>query len=723
MDRPAFPDSILDALNPAQREAASIMDGPLMVLAGAGTGKTRTITHRIAWMIEQGVPASAILAVTFTNKAAREMRERVRHLTGRYDVRLNTFHSFCVMFLREEFPVLGRAPDFSIYDDGDALSLVKRVLDDASLDLETHKAQTVLNKIGRWKMREVPPREAQDTSDSLTKEVARIYEAYDRALVEANACDFDDLLLQALRILRDHDEVRARWNRRLTHVLVDEFQDTNTVQYALVQLLTADTGNLCVTGDQDQSIYSWRGAEPGNFDQFLEDHPEAPIVRLEQNYRSTKHILGAAASVISCNRYRIPKTLWTDIEDAEPVRVVGFVDDYDEARAIAKAIRDFEAEGIRPETIAVFYRTNALSLPVERTLLQEGIPYIVVGGLEFFGRQEVKDLLAYLRFLANPRDVVSLARILNVPPRGIGKKTREQVVTLAATQGRPIGDLLRDPDAFTDFTPRARAALTDFAEKLERFDSRRESPVGDLINEILNVTGYAEYWQKKSSKSGSLEPYQNLGQFVTLAQEFDRLQKGRLPEFLTQVALLTDHDRTERRDHAVSLMTLHTSKGLEFEAVVLIGAEHGMLPHAMSSDSLEGFEEERRLFHVGMTRAKRRLVITWAGARTRFGRRSAATPSPFLDELGDVGVEHHGGPTAEAVAIGERVEWDDDAHPLAQARRGTPVWHPDWGSGEIVGVQGRGQGLDRKAVVEFEDGRRVLVLRHSNLELREDDVF
>ena len=725
-DPPFAQDPILDPLNPAQRDATAITSGPLCVLAGAGTGKTRLITHRIAHMVRDGVPGSSILAVTFTNKAAREMRDRVWNLVGQAGVRLSTFHSFCAAFLREEFPTVGRSSAFSIYDDADGLALMKRVIQDMGLDPEVHRPQQILNRIGRWKNKLVLPEQALDEeTGAVEREAADAYRRYDAALGEANACDFDDLLVRALLLIRDNEEIGERWKQRITHVLVDEFQDTNRVQYELVRVLTREGHHLCVTGDQDQSIYSWRGAEPEQFDVFLEDHPEAALVRLEQNYRSTGHILTAASRVIACNRNRIPKQLWTEAEDGEAVRVVSFQDDYEEADAIANAVREFEAEGLDRTSMAVFYRTNALSLPIERALVGNGIPYVVVGGLEFFARAEVKDLLAYLRFLANPADVISLARILNVPPRGIGKKTQQAVIDEARTSGRRVGEFLRDETAFDGFPARARKALTAFAQRLQALDGHTDLPVAPFINKVLDLTTYADYWKAKATKSGSLDPYQNIGQFVTLAEEFDRLQGGSLPDFLAQVALLTDLDRTERKDEAVSLMTLHTSKGLEYDVVFLVGVEHGLLPHAMSMDTPHGFEEERRLFHVGMTRARRRLVITCAGARTRFGRAALASPSPFLDEIGLDGVEHYGDVGLRPGHSGEDAyERDEEDNPLAHLKAGAPVWHPDYGSGVVVALRGRGKGLDRKVVVDFEDeGRRTLILRHSRLDVREDEVW
>ncbi len=727
MAEPTFPqDPILDPLNPSQAAAVAALDGPLCVLAGAGSGKTRVITHRIAHMVREGIPGSSILGVTFTNKAARVMRDRVDSLVGRAGVWLSTFHSFCAAFLREEFPSVGRSSDFSIYDDADGLALMKRVVEQLELDPEVHQPQRILNQVGRWKNRLVTPEEAiAEETGAIEQELAGAYARYDAALAESNACDFDDLLLRALLLLRDHDDIRERWTRRLTHVLVDEFQDTNKVQYELVRVLTREGHNLCVTGDQDQSIYSWRGAEPEQFDRFLEDHPDAALVRLEQNYRSTNRILTAASTLISCNRHRIPKDLWTDAGEGEPVRVVSFRDDYEEADAIAQAVTEFESEGFERGSMAVFYRTNALSLPIERALVSRGIPYVVVGGLEFFARAEVKDLLGYLRFLANPSDTVSLSRVLNVPPRGIGKQTRQRVLELSAETGTPIGALLRDPDAFSEFPKRARTALQEFSKRLTELDAHRDLPVARFIRIVLDVTTYEAYWSQKATRSGSLDPHQNIGQLVSLAEEFDRTHQGGLSEFLAQVALLTDLDRTERKDDAVSLMTLHTSKGLEFDVAFMVGAEHGMLPHAMSMDSTHGYEEERRLMHVGMTRARKRLVITWAGSRTRFGRATLATPSPFLDEIGQDGVEHFGDTGAtDHRSHGGGFEMEDEDSPLARLANGAPVWHPDYGKGTVVGLRGRGRGLDRKVVVDFEDeGRRTLVLRHSHLEIREDQVW
>lgn len=717
---------LLDRLNPMQRTAVLCTDGPLLVLAGAGSGKTRVITHRIAYLIEKGVSPDAILAVTFTNKAAREMRERVWQLTSRGGLRVQTFHSFCASFLRLEFPSVGRATDFTIYDDGDGLSMMKLVVKDLGLDPELHKPDKLLGQVSRWKNDGVDPEEAMTRARrSVDEHAAQAYEHYDRRLREANACDFDDLLLEARRILRDCAEVRTRWQTRLSHVLVDEFQDTNGIQYGLVRELTRSHRNLCVTGDQDQSIYSWRGARVENFDTFLTDHAEAKTVKLEQNYRSTGNILRAAVAVIEHNQHRIPKRLWTEAALGTPVRIVGFDDDVSEAISIAGRIRELEREGIAREEIAVLFRTNSLSLPIERALLEVGVPYVVVGGLEFFARQEVKDLLAYLRFLANPHDLVSLFRIINVPARGLGNTTRDELVAIARRDGRPLGEVLRDPAASESLPKRARTAAVAFAKILNDLDQAVGLGVAELLRRILDVTGYDTYWQGKATKGGSLDPHQNIGQFVNVAVDWDTKKGGPLSEFLAEIALLTDQDRTADEGRAVSLMTLHAAKGLEFDAVFLLGVDRTILPHVMSYAEGRGDEEERRLLHVGITRAKKELVITYARARTRFGSTVLTGPSNFLDEVGRDGIERYGeattyrpSPSRRRSEPGDEQDepWRDDEEGLSELDSGSRVWHPEWGRGEILQVRGRGFGLDRKVTVRFDQGfERTLILRHANL--------
>lgn len=724
-------DPLLAKLNAEQRDAVTSIDGPLLVVAGAGTGKTRTITHRIAHMIRCGVPPSAILAVTFTNKAAREMRNRVANLVGDGSVRVHTFHGFAATFLREEFPVIGRSGNFTIYDEADSTALMKRVLEEMKLDPAQWKPGPLLGRIGRLKEKLITREEAMRGGICTDAVMLDAWERYDAAMRKAEACDFDDLLLQTLKLLLEEDVVRARWQRRVERVLVDEYQDTNQIQYGLVRTLTAESGHLCVTGDQDQSIYSWRGADPSNFDRFLKEHPAARIVRLEENYRSSANILGAASRLIACNKRRIPKTLRTSKPPGEPVRIVVFQDDQDEARALAGSIEGMLREGVSPREITIAYRTNSLSLPIERALLGRGIAYEVLGGLEFFARAEVKDLLAWLRWTANPKDIVSCRRVMNVPARGLGDGAREKLESLAADAGRTLPEFLRGSSSLDALPERTRKSTLACRKLLADIDAAlaRSAGVRVFAEQLLELTGYATWWRARSEKAGSLDPFGNIGQFLSLAAEFDELKGGSLADFLAEISLLTDLDRDEPETLRVNLMTLHTAKGLEFDHVFIVGVDYGILPHFWSELEDRDDEEERRLLHVGMTRARQRLVLTAALVRSRFGRTTSTGPSPMLDELGSAGVERYGEGASMVSARDEasftttRDEAMDDMedHPLALLREGSRVFHADFGEGAVEAVRGRARGLDSKVVVLFDDGaRRTLILRHAGLTLLDD---
>jgi len=724
-------DPLLAHLNAEQRDAVLSIDGALLVVAGAGTGKTRTITHRIAHMIRCGVPPSAILAVTFTNKAAREMRGRVAALAGDGAVRVHTFHGFAASFLRAEFPVIGRSGDFTIYDEADSVALMKRVLQEMKLEQSQWKPGPLLHRIGRWKEQLITQEEAARGRTGTDAVVVDAWARYDAALLKAEACDFDDLLLQTLRILLNEDSVRMRWQRRIERVLVDEFQDTNQIQYALVRALSMGTGHLCVTGDQDQSIYSWRGADPSNFDRFLTDHPDARVVRLEENYRSSGNILGAASRLIAFNKRRIPKTLRTSAAAGEPVRIVVFQDDQEEARALAGTVEQLLREGTNAREITIAYRTNSLSLPVERALMSRGIAYEVLGGLEFFARTEVKDLLAWLRWTANPKDVVSCQRVMNVPPRGLGDGAREKLESLAAAKGQTLPELLRGSTEIEGLPERTRKAALACRALLASVDAARcQSPgVRKLAEKILELTGYDTWWRTRSEKAGSLDPFGNIGQLLSLASEFDEHTGGSLADFLSEVGLLTDLDRDAPETPRVNLMTLHTAKGLEFEHVFIIGVDYGILPHFWSELEERDDEEERRLLHVGMTRARKQLVLTAAQMRSRFGRTTTTGPSPLLDELGNSGVERYGEGLSSGgsdvrvhhEAYSPQLDEDMEDHPLAHMREGHRVFHADFGEGAVESIRGRARGLDSKVVILFDDGaRRTLILRHAGLTLLDD---
>lgn len=718
---------LLGGLNPEQREAVTHLHGPLSVVAGAGSGKTRVITHRIANLIAHGVPAEAILGVTFTNRAAKEMQERVWVLTGGAGPTLATFHGFCARLLRIEAEAIGRRVDFTIYDASDALDLVKTLSKELSLDEDLASPWSLMDHLSS--KRNARPDEPHTWSGkrwpTVDDDIARFEAAYDERLKTSNAFDFDSLLTESVRLLETRPDVLARWRARLTHVLVDEFQDTNWPQYRLVRLLTGTSGNLCVTGDPDQSIYTWRGADPRNFVDFKADHPGAKEVVLAQNYRSTNHILRCASAVMTPVSGRVPKNLWSDLGDGEPVRIVHFTDDRDEAQAVAQAVLEFEGDGFARDEIAIMFRVNALSLPVERALLERGVRYRVVGGPEFFGRQEVKDLLAYLRLLANPLDGQALLRIINVPARGLGDRTVDALASEARRQGRPIAEIIAARAWPTTLAKKATGSLDAFANLLDRLSDETEGAgPGATLEAVLTHTGYAAWWSGRASKGHSQDPLRNVGQFLAFAHEAEDSLKIDLRTFLEQTTLLGDRDGDDR--DKVTLLTVHAAKGLEYNAVMLVGVEDDLIPHANARLSPGGLDEERRLLHVAMTRARRRLVLTVAGRRVRFGREQAALPSRFLRDLPSNDVETYGdvrpawtldedeGETSGSRIVREASDDPDD--PLLALRPGSTVRHPEYGTGTVIRIRSRHLGLDASAVVRFGDGaERTLILRWAKL--------
>lgn len=716
---------LLAGLNPEQRAAVSHLHGPLSVVAGAGSGKTRVITHRIANLIAHGVPAESILGVTFTNRAAKEMQERVWVLTGGAGPTLATFHGFCARLLRIEAPAIGRRVDFTIYDSSDALDLVKAVAKDLAIDDDLASPWALMDHLSS--KRNARPDEPHTWTGkrwpTVDEDLARFEKAYAERLATSNAFDFDGLLTESVRLLETCPDVLERWRKRLTHVLVDEFQDTNWPQYRLVRLLTATSGNLCVTGDPDQSIYTWRGADPRNFTDFGADHPTATQVVLAQNYRSTNHILRCASAVMKPVGGRVPKNLWSELGDGEPVRIVHFTDDRDEAQAVAQAVLEFEGDGFERDEIAVMFRVNALSLPIERALLERGVRYRVVGGPEFFGRQEVKDLLAYLRLLANPLDGQALLRILNVPARGIGDRTVDLLAAEARRQGRPLAEVIAARAWPSTLAKKATGALTAFADLLDRLSDATESAgPGATLESVLTHTGYAAWWSGRASKGHSQDPLRNIGQLLAFAHEAEDSLKIDLRTFLEQTTLLGDRDGDDREK--VTLLTVHAAKGLEYKAVILVGVEDDLIPHANARMGPGGLDEERRLLHVAMTRARRRLVLTVAGRRVRFGREQAALPSRFLRDLPGADVERYGdtGPSWQPdddEPAGSRVlrdASDDPDDPLLSLRPGASVRHPDYGTGSVLRLRSRHLGLDASVVVRFGDGsERTLILRWAKL--------
>ena len=627
--------ALLHHLNPPQRQAVCHGEGPLLILAGAGSGKTRVIVHRIAWLVrEQGIPPWQILAVTFTNKAAGEMRERVEKMLGGLETPLiTTFHSFCARLLRREISLLGYDSAFTIYDDRDAERLLKEVAAELRLDEKRFPLATLAATIDDWKNRGLGPDQVE-AADPFRATAARVYASYQERLRRCNAVDFGDLLLLAVRLLESEPAVRERCQDRYRWLLVDEYQDTNPVQYQLVRLLAGARRNLCVVGDDDQSIYRWRGADIRNILDFERDFPGVTVVRLEQNYRSTRTILAAAGTVVARNRGRTAKALWTENPPGERIVYRRLEDERAEARFICSELGRHRRQGGHLSEVAVFYRTNAQSRSVEDALVAEGTPYRVVGGMRFYERLEIKDILAYLKVLVNPADEVSLRRIVNTPPRGIGQTTVERLAEHAARRGITLLEALREADAagFLAAGPRSRVAA--FVALLESFRRLAETvPLAELAARVLEESGYAGRLRDERSDEAA-DRLANLQELLAALEEFERSGEERtLAAFLEQVALVSDLEQTGPGHDAVTLMTLHAAKGLEFPLVCMIGLEEKLFPHVRSLDDPEQMEEERRLCYVGMTRARERLILTNARRRRLFGMDQYNLPSRFLDDI------------------------------------------------------------------------------------------
>ncbi|HUI57411.1 MAG TPA: UvrD-helicase domain-containing protein [Bryobacteraceae bacterium] len=634
----------LRGLNPQQREAVTQTEGPLLILAGAGSGKTRVITHRLAYIITtRQVPPSAILAVTFTNKAANEMRERVAALLEGVPLdstaHISTFHSFCVRLLRRDGEPLARLRPgftrrFSIYDDEDQLGVVKACYRALGLDEKDFlQCRVVLARISHAKNFKQTPKDLYKAAKNPESErVAAVFEEYEKALHTANALDFDDLLLETVRLLQHDTPTREAWNRRLSYVMIDEYQDTNRSQYELMQLLSESHNNVCVVGDEDQSIYSWRGADIRNILDFERDFPKAKTIRLEQNYRSTKNILGAAGAVVANNKERKGKKLWTDAAAGDKVAVYGAPDAENEALFIADAIE--KHVGAHPDDhVAVLYRTNFQSRQIEEALRRYGRKYNVVGGFSFYQRAEIKDTVAYLKLAASNYDSVSLLRIINTPARGIGRTTVEQIERYAREHKLSLWDSIERIIDDEHLSTRSQSSLVMFRNLIQELSLvASASPLPDLLRFILERTGYRRMLEQDKSPDAESRR-ENLDELLNAARE--AAERGEsIADFLDHAALVSEADAFDEKA-AVTLLTMHNAKGLEFPLVFLSGMELGLFPHTRSMSSPAALEEERRLCYVGMTRAQKRLVLTWAKYRRRFGGgdQERSTPSPFLNEV------------------------------------------------------------------------------------------
>lgn len=636
--------ALLADLNPPQRRAVTHRDGPLLVLAGPGSGKTRVITRRAAYLVHTGVAPRHILAITFTNKAADEMRRRIHELGVGAGMWIYTFHALGARLLREFGPLARVQPGFSIYDENDRLRLIKEAMQLCQISDALLKPEPVQAAISRAKNSLLTPQAYAAGADYFDQQaIARVYEAYEQLLEQRNAVDFDDLLMRVALVLQEHPDLVERLNVRFRYVLIDEYQDTNHAQYLIARHLSRHHHNICATGDPDQSIYGWRGADLGNILEFERDYPDAVVVRLEQNYRSTGRILQAAQTLIAGNRRRKHKDLWTENPAGEPVRVWRFDEGYDEAEQIADTIARWHARGRPYGDVAIFYRVNALSRGLEESLRARAIPYRIVRGVEFYNRKEIRDTLAYLRVVVNPADEVALLRIINTPTRGIGQTTIRRLRAAAERTGQPLRDVLRTPERVGDLKPAAVKKVRAFNALLERIEAAAQGSVAEAVGAALTLSGLEAALAKERDDGGE-DRLANVQELVTAAARFEEeVEEPTLTDFLQRVALVSDQDAVDESAGVVMLMTLHAAKGLEFPVVFIVGLEQGLLPHENALRESLDVEEERRLCFVGITRAKEHLFLSHTRQRMIRGVLMPRPASQFLRELDPaaVTVEDH----------------------------------------------------------------------------------
>lgn len=626
-------------LNPQQAEAVINTEGPMLIMAGAGSGKTKVLTCRVANLLQKGVRPYRILAITFTNKAAAEMRERVNNMSGpaAKDVWLFTFHAFCARFLRMEIDKLpGYGGNFAIYDTADSQNLIKQILKEMNLDDKRFQPSGILSRISNAKNAlQDAAAFARQAGDFYEQKVADIYSRYEQKLQLNNALDFDDLLMLSIKLLQENKEVREKYQDRFDYLLVDEYQDTNHAQYLLTKFLAAKHRNICVVGDADQSIYGWRGADIQNILDFEKDYPDAKVIKLEQNYRSTQIILDAANAVIENNTGRKPKNLWTENKSGADIIYFQAVDERDEARFVIEQLQNLQrTENKKLGDMAILYRTNTQSRIFEEMLIKSGISYNMVGGLKFYERKEIKDIIAYLRVIFNPADSLSLLRIINVPKRGIGDASLAKIQAYAAANSVSLFEAVSNAAAIDGLSSRFVSKLDDLAGIIfELMNLASEAPVEDLIDRVLRDTGYLEELENERTPQAQSR-IDNLHELISVAQEFAASEEeNNLENFLAHVALVSDIDDTELGEDAITLMTLHSSKGLEFPVVFLVGMEEGLFPHARTLMDETEIEEERRLCYVGITRAKEKLFLSSTKMRTIYGNTVTYPPSRFLQEI------------------------------------------------------------------------------------------
>lgn len=721
----------LSGLNPRQREAVCHFEGPLLILAGAGSGKTRVLIHRIAHLISgHGVAPRSILAVTFTNKAAKEMQERVARLLGvkGVDVFVSTFHSLCVRILRQEHRYISRTSSFTIFDATDQIAAVRQCIRELEMDDRSLSPSAVLGTISNAKNRLLDAAEfTKRASDFWEKQVARVFTKYQEKLAANNAFDFDDLILECVRLFQSEADVLEKYRERFLFIMVDEYQDTNHPQYLLVRLLADRYRNICVVGDDDQSIYRWRGADIRNILEFERDYPDARVIKLEQNYRSTRSILECANAVVSRNVSRKPKRLWTDRDLGSAIWWYRAADEKDEARYVISTIEELIiSERRNYRDFAILYRTNAQSRTFEEELLNRGIPYQIVGGLRFYQRKEIKDVLAYLRVIDNPHDSISLARIINTPRRGIGAVTLERLTEYARMRGVSIYAAIGDREALSLLGSRAQAALNSFCELL---DDLRSAAAGigpsEIVKNVLEKTGYMRELMEETDSVEAEAKIQNLHELVSVTRSFEKShESATLSDFLQEIALLSDIDTYQDDKSGVALMTLHSAKGLEFPVVFMVGMDEGVFPYARSIYEAGEIEEERRLCYVGITRAMDRLFMVSADCRMLYGSTGVNPPSRFIEELPEefvhkvAAVSDMAGSVSESeMRVPESREMDESvAGSDAAIHPGAKVRHETFGIGTVVAVSESAG--DQVFTVAFPGkGVKKLIQSYASLEL------
>lgn len=714
----------LAGLNDRQKEAVLHTEGPLLIMAGAGSGKTRVVTHKIAYLIEKkGIFPGNILAITFTNKAAKEMQERAAQLLDDNvdSMWIGTFHSICVRILRRDIDKIGYDRSFTIYDRDDQITLMKECIKELNVDKDMYKESAILSKISSLKDSQISPDEYTNENYGNFRErnIGELYALYQKKLKQYNALDFDDLLIKAVELLRENKEILGYYQRKFQYVFVDEYQDTNKIQYELAKLLSAKYRNICVVGDSSQSIYSWRGADISNILDFEKDFEGARTILLEQNYRSTQNILNVANEVIKNNPQEIKKKLWTDKEDGSSVEYQQLGHSDEEALFVANKIHQLIYKGYRPSDIAILYRTNAQSRAFEEAFMREGLSYKIVGGLRFYDRKEVKDIIAYLKLLQNPLDNISLKRIINTPRRGIGDATVDKIEEYATERGESIYEALLSLDKIDSLSNRAKNSIKPFIDMINSFIAMKEiMGVKDLIEKLIYESGYIEDLEKDNSIESKTR-IENIKEFLSVAIDFERKsEENSLEEFLTSVSLLSDIDKTVDEDNLITMMTVHSAKGLEFPVVFLVGMEEGLFPISRALENDEDLEEERRLCYVAVTRAEKLLFITNAQRRTIYGNTNFTLPSRFIHEMGDT-IESNvkeqrnktNTPREEFIRvrdftvsnISSSIRKPENKTDL-EINVGDKVKHKKWGIGTIVQIREKEESGDRELAVAFDGG-------------------